>query len=198
MKLIKMDYARVYELILAELTEAGHDNIVNWLTENPPKTYNGRLFSVDLAESLVEAKTKTAYEVKLSDLDSIRNYSNLRIMLDKHDAGKWFDKLKAEKPDIIINPPKTKITQPGAGGGTDFITGINLGMGDDPDDDDECECDVEDCDKRAVWKCQSHCERKLCGKHLAKEGRDEHDYEPWDCETDEFYDYIEDVPGPSK
>ena len=197
MKIIKMDYARVYELILAELTEGGHDNIVNWLNENPPKTYNGRLFSVDLAESLVEAKTNMGsdFNVKLSDLDAVRNYSNLRIMLDKHDAGKWFDNLKAS---VLKPKTKTKVVLPGVDSAPEFISGINIGDGGDPDDDDECECDVEECNGRATWKCQSHCERKLCGEHLAEEGRDEHDFEPWDCETDIYYDYIEDVPGATR
>ena len=107
----KMDYARVYELILTELSEGGHDNMVEWLTENPPKTYNGRLFSVDLAESLVEAKEKMGgeFSVKLSTLDSIRNYSNLRLMLDKHDEGEWFEQLKAVMPAKVKQKIKQKV-----------------------------------------------------------------------------------------
>ena len=188
----KMDYARVYELILTELSEGGHDNMVEWLTENPPKTYNGRLFSVDLAESLVEAKEKMGgeFSVKLSTLDSIRNYSNLRLMLDKHDEGEWFEQLKAVMPAKVKQKIKQKVkTKP-----PKTLTETDL-FGDPDDDNDPCECDAEECELRAVWKCKTHCSRKVCGKHMLEEGRREHDYTPWDCDTDKFYDYIEDIPG---
>lgn len=184
--ILKMDYARVYELVLAELVDSGYDNMTRYLAENPPKTYNGRLFSVDLAEALVSAKGNENF--KLSTLDAIRNHSNLRLMLNNADKGEWFNELKAIMKPQLDDPEL----------GAKIISNLDLINEDDPDEDDPCDCDVEDCDERATWKCFSHCERKVCGRHMSEEGRDEHEYIPWDCDTDEFYDYIEDVPGATR
>ena len=53
--IIKKDYSRAYELILAELQEDGYMNMVQYLEKNPPKKMSGTLFSSDLSDSLVAA-----------------------------------------------------------------------------------------------------------------------------------------------
>ena len=90
--ILKKDYSRVYELILAELQSDGYMGMVEYLEENPPKKMKGTLYSADLVDALDAAKKNSdnmfgfnvganQSELFLADLDSVRPHSNLRLML---------------------------------------------------------------------------------------------------------------------
>jgi len=181
--IIKKDYSRAYELILAELQEDGYMNMVQYLEKNPPKKLGGTLFSSDLSDSLVAAKQSIMpmlTELKLADLDSVRPHSNLRQLLNKKDEGKWFGTLKAmsitERPESIYEEE------------TEY-EGYN------DEDGNECECNVNDCELHSYWKSKS-TGSQLCDDHF-NEAVDElggsHGYSAWDCEKDEYYTYREDL-----
>ena len=199
--ILKKDYSRVYELILAELQSDGYMGIVNYLEENPPKKFKGTMYSADLVDALVAAKTNSdrsfgfnlganQNELYFADMDSVRPHSNLRLMLTNRDRviGKWFNTLKA-RTDLgtgamtITAPPEQT-----------YDDDVEFGYEEDPDEN-ECECDVEGCTNTAVWK-NPQTGVALCDEHFAEEVKElggSHVYQPWDCEKDEYYSYREDL-----
>jgi hypothetical protein len=180
--IIKKDYSRTYELILAELQEDGYMNMVQYLEKNPPRKVSGTLFSSDLSDSLIAAKQSIMpmlTELKLADLDSVRPHSNLRQLLNKKDEGKWFGTLKAMS---ITAPQKQTFEEE-----TEY-EGFN-------DDGNKCECSFDDCDQHAYWKNQQ-TGSQLCDEHFdmaVEEFGGSHGYMAWDCEKDEYYTYREDL-----
>jgi hypothetical protein len=192
MEIRKKDYSRVLDFIIAELKEDGHSDMASHLETNPPKrTGKQGLLSVDLAQSVIDAKRhigpSLAY-LETWNLESIREYRNLRTMLENmekrtHDGG-WFNELKAMggSGGAVLQPPKTII---------DVETEPN------PDDDDnKCQCDADtECKLTAIWK-NPDSGVKCCGKHFQEVVSDlggSHGFIPWDCEKDEYYKYVEDI-----
>lgn len=189
--ILKKDYSKVYELILAELQDSGYMGIVNYLEENPPIKVKGTMYSGDIVDALVAAKSNAdvsfgfnvgsnQQDFQFADLAAVRPHSNLRLMLQNKDTGKWFGTLKAIQIDA---QPKQK-----------FEDDTEFGYAADPDDND-CECDIEGCTNRAVWK-NPQTGVALCDEHFAEEVKElggSHGYQPWDCEKDEYYSYREDL-----
>jgi len=190
--ILKKDYSRVYELILAELQSDGYMGMVEYLEENPPKKSKGTMYSGDLVDALDAAKKNgdnmfgynvgaNQSELYLADLDSVRPHSNLRIMLSNRDKGKWFGTLKAM---TITAPPEQS-----------FEDDTDFGYEDPNDDEDECICDVGECQERAVYKNQD-TGIAVCDIHFAEEVKalgGSHGYQAWNCETDEYYSFREDL-----
>lgn len=187
--MLKRDYSRTYELILAELQEDGHMNVVQYLEEHPPLKTKGTMYSIDIVNALIAAKESAQpmlTSLNLDDLDAVRPHSNLRQMLNKRDSGKWFNTLKSsilKRPMIIAKPPDAK-----------FDDDTNLeNWGDDGDD--ECNCDDAGCTMEAVYK-HEQSGSQLCDEHFADAASklgSSHGYQPWNCETDEYYQYREDL-----
>ena len=170
--ILKKDYSRTYDLILAELQEDGHMNIVNYLEEHPPIKTKGTMYSGDLVDALIAA-----------DMDSVRPHSNLRIMLKTRDNGEWFNTLKS--PKLIARPQEPDVK---------FDEDSELETFND-DGEDECECDEVNCDNHAVYK-HEQSSSQLCDTHFSEAVNSlggSHGYRPWDCEADEYYQYREDL-----
>tara|TARA_R110002167_G_scaffold3375_8_gene16448 strand:+ start:353 stop:928 length:576 start_codon:yes stop_codon:yes gene_type:complete len=190
--ILKKDYSRTYDLILAELQEDGHMNIVNYLEEHPPIKTKGTMYSGDLVDALIAAKTNSDSEfgfnvappeLKLADMDSVRPHSNLRIMLKTRDNGEWFNTLKS--PKLIARPQEPDVK---------FDEDSELETFNE-DGEDECECDEVNCDNHAVYK-HEQSSSQLCDTHFSEAVNSlggSHGYRPWDCEADEYYQYREDL-----
>lgn len=189
--IIKMDYSKVYELILAELTEKHRYDMVEKLKENPPKKYGSQLFSIDLAEALINAKNTALSsrldKFELADMDAIKPYGNLRQILNSMDDGKWFSQLKSSgKGKVKAKEQEAEVVKP------DFID-FDVTNIDRKNRDDECECDYE-CPNDATWK-DPNTGGQVCDEHIVSMGSpDNEDYLPWDCPNDTYYKYREDIP----
>ena len=184
--LVKMDYSRVYELILAELWENNRYDMVEKLKENPPKKYSGRILSIDLAQALVKAKKESLSSrldnFKLADMDAVKPYGNLRQILNNMDEN-WFSSLKSSGSSAKL---ETRLEDP------EFIDLTNIDY-EEGNKDDECECDMEGCGETATWKDPDKG-IQVCDQHVIELGRDEYKFLPWDCPNDEYYEYREDLP----
>lgn len=189
--ILKKDYSRTYDLILAELQEDGYMGMVQYLEQNPPLKTKGTMYSGDLVDALIAAKSNAddfgfnvaPPDLKLAEMDSVRPHSNLRLMLRNRDDGEWFNALKS--PKLIARPQEPE---------TRFDDDSELESFND-DGEDECECDEVNCDAHAVYKNEQH-NSQLCDEHFAEVVRSlggNHGYRPWDCEADEYYQYREDL-----
>ena len=192
MEIKKKDYTRIYDLILAELEEKGYHEMVSYLEENPPKKNTNlalggnKLYSIDLAHGLVEAKEQAGPQLSrldLTKLDSLAGQGNHKVLINNIES-KWFKTLKS-----MGGNQATRTIQ---------IYDINLDDLEEGDNDpeDNCQCWADnDCEHIATWK-NPNTGVQLCDIHFNEEvdkSSGEHGFQPWDCETDEYYKYREDL-----
>ena len=201
MEIRKKDYSRVFEMVIAELRMMGYEGMVNHLKQYPPKKLRGTMYSSELVSSLLDAKENAGPELgglKLSELTSFDNYANVKRMLEHSERGNWFNELKAAPTNPNLDPPGGGEMGGGGAGARQQVVVINeTALGDwgegDPDDDNECVCDM--CDEYPIWK-NPDTQEQLCPTHFEERVEQvggSHGFQPWDCEDDEYREYVDDV-----